>query len=172
MLVLGASGGVGTCCVQFAKQAGATVIAAASSGDRLERLKGIGADVGINCATTDWVACLLVPIRAARGPRPARAAVLVAVPDPDGPLFPDVAREFRPLPAGPLPFPTLVIGSDDDRYGSAEHAGARATQWHAAYVGMGRLSHINNDSGLGDWPAVRAVIGAFLAGSRRPHARR
>jgi alcohol dehydrogenase len=56
VLVLGASGGVGTCCVQLAKQAGATVIAAASSDDKLERLKGIGADVGINYATTDWVA--------------------------------------------------------------------------------------------------------------------
>lgn len=110
------------------------------------------------------LACLLVPIWAARRPRPVRAVVLVALPDPDGPLFPDVVSEFRPLPEGPLPFPTLVIGSDDDRYGSAEHARARATQWHAAYVGMGRLGHINNDSGLGDWPEGRAVVDSFVAG--------
>jgi alcohol dehydrogenase len=56
VLVLGASGGVGTCCVQLAKQAGATVIACASSDGKLERLKRLGADVGINYATTDWVA--------------------------------------------------------------------------------------------------------------------
>ena len=56
VLVLGASGGVGTCCVQLAKQAGATVIACASSDEKLERLKELGADVGINYATTDWVA--------------------------------------------------------------------------------------------------------------------
>ena len=55
VLVLGASGGVGTCCVQLAKHAGATVIACASSDEKLERLKAIGADVGINYATTDWV---------------------------------------------------------------------------------------------------------------------
>jgi alcohol dehydrogenase len=56
VLVLGASGGVGTCCVQLAKHAGATVIVCASSDEKLERLKSLGADVGINYATTDWVA--------------------------------------------------------------------------------------------------------------------
>ncbi|MGE0147553.1 MAG: SDR family NAD(P)-dependent oxidoreductase [Parvibaculaceae bacterium] len=56
VLVLGASGGVGTCCVQLAKQAGATVIACASSEDKLERLKRLGADIGMNYVTTDWVA--------------------------------------------------------------------------------------------------------------------
>lgn len=56
VLVLGASGGVGTCCVQLAKQAGATVIACASSDEKLERLKALGADHGINYAAQDWVA--------------------------------------------------------------------------------------------------------------------
>ena len=55
VLILGASGGVGTCCVQLAKQAGATVIACASSDEKLERLKELGADVGINYASSDWV---------------------------------------------------------------------------------------------------------------------
>ena len=56
VLILGASGGVGTCCVQLAKQAGATVVACASSEQKLERLKSLGADMGINYATSDWVA--------------------------------------------------------------------------------------------------------------------
>ncbi len=55
VLILGASGGVGTGCVQLAKQAGATVIVCASSEEKLERLKALGADIGINYATTDWV---------------------------------------------------------------------------------------------------------------------
>lgn len=55
VLILGASGGVGTCCVQLAKQAGATVIVCASSDEKLARLEALGADVGINYATTDWV---------------------------------------------------------------------------------------------------------------------
>jgi alcohol dehydrogenase len=44
VLVLGASGGVGVCCVQLAKLAGAYVIAAAGSVEKGERLKEIGAD--------------------------------------------------------------------------------------------------------------------------------
>lgn len=55
VLILGASGGVGTCCVQLAKQAGATVIVCASSDEKLARLAALGADVGINYATSDWV---------------------------------------------------------------------------------------------------------------------
>jgi len=56
VLILGASGGVGTCCVQLAKQSGATVIACASTDDKLARLKELGADLGINYAASDWVA--------------------------------------------------------------------------------------------------------------------
>ncbi len=55
VLILGASGGVGTCCVQLAKSAGAIVIACASSDEKLERLKAIGANIGINYAETDWL---------------------------------------------------------------------------------------------------------------------
>lgn len=56
VLILGASGGVGTCCVQLAKEAGATVVVCASSDEKLARLKDLGADIGINYATTDWMA--------------------------------------------------------------------------------------------------------------------
>ncbi|WP_413738334.1 quinone oxidoreductase family protein [Sodalis sp. RH21] len=44
VLILGASGGVGVCCVQLAKLAGAQVIACAGSEDKAERLRAIGAD--------------------------------------------------------------------------------------------------------------------------------
>ena len=44
VLILGASGGVGVCCVQLAKLAGAYVIAAAGSEEKGERLKALGAD--------------------------------------------------------------------------------------------------------------------------------
>jgi NADPH:quinone reductase-like Zn-dependent oxidoreductase len=56
VLILGASGGVGTCCVQLAKMAGAEVAVCASSGDKLERLRKLGADHLINYATEDFMA--------------------------------------------------------------------------------------------------------------------
>ncbi len=54
VLVLGASGGVGTGCVILAKLLGAEVIACASSAEKLERLKAMGADHVVNYRDTDW----------------------------------------------------------------------------------------------------------------------
>jgi alcohol dehydrogenase len=50
VLILGASGGVGTACVLLAKLVGATVIACANSPDKLRRLGELGADHLINYA--------------------------------------------------------------------------------------------------------------------------
>jgi alcohol dehydrogenase len=55
VFVLGASGGVGTACVMIAKLAGAEVIAAASSDEKLRRLKELGADHLIDYTKTDFV---------------------------------------------------------------------------------------------------------------------
>jgi alcohol dehydrogenase len=54
VIVLGASGGVGTGCVILAKQLGAEVIACASSPEKLSKLKQIGADEVIDYTTTDF----------------------------------------------------------------------------------------------------------------------
>jgi alcohol dehydrogenase len=48
VLILGASGGVGTACVLLAKLAGATVIACAGSEEKAARLRQIGADHVVN----------------------------------------------------------------------------------------------------------------------------
>jgi NADPH2:quinone reductase len=48
VLVQAGASGVGVAAIQLAKRAGATVIATASSDDRLERLKPLGMDHGIN----------------------------------------------------------------------------------------------------------------------------
>jgi alcohol dehydrogenase len=55
VMILGASGGVGVCCVQLAKQAGVEVVACASTGEKLDRLRSLGADHLINYAESDFV---------------------------------------------------------------------------------------------------------------------
>jgi alcohol dehydrogenase len=55
VMILGAGGGVGVCCVLLAKLAGAEVIACASSEAKLKRLRELGADHTINYRTTDFV---------------------------------------------------------------------------------------------------------------------
>jgi len=54
VIVLGASGGVGTGCVLLAKMLGAEVIACASSDEKLARLKEMGADEVIDYTKTEW----------------------------------------------------------------------------------------------------------------------
>jgi alcohol dehydrogenase len=54
ILVLGASGGVGTACVQIAKMLGARVIAAAGSADKAARLRELGADDVIDYSHEDF----------------------------------------------------------------------------------------------------------------------
>ena len=54
VLILGASGGVGTGCVQIAKNLKARVIACASSTDKLRRLKELGADHVIDYTKEDF----------------------------------------------------------------------------------------------------------------------
>ena len=54
VLILGASGGVGTACVQIAKMAGCVVYAAASTDDKLARLRALGADHLINYQNGDF----------------------------------------------------------------------------------------------------------------------
>ncbi len=53
LLVLGAGGGVGLAAVELGKLAGARVIAAASSGDKLDAARRLGADELIDYSSTD-----------------------------------------------------------------------------------------------------------------------
>ncbi len=53
VFVLGASGGVGTCCVLLAKMVGAKVVAAAGSAEKCAALEALGADLTVDYSQTD-----------------------------------------------------------------------------------------------------------------------
>jgi alcohol dehydrogenase len=79
VLILGASGGVGVCCVQLAKFAGATVIAATGSEEKAARLRALGADHIINYGEQDFVQAVyaLCGKPARRGPGSDRGVDVV-----------------------------------------------------------------------------------------------
>ena len=71
--------------------------------------------------------CLATVHWAARYGRHIRGALLVGVPDPASPVFPRAAASgFAPLPFERLPFPTIVVSSNNDPYGTQQHARACA----------------------------------------------
>ncbi|HEY5265353.1 MAG TPA: zinc-binding dehydrogenase [Acidimicrobiales bacterium] len=55
VLIHAGAGGVGIAAIQLAKRSGARVFTTASSDEKLERLKELGADEGINYVTSDFV---------------------------------------------------------------------------------------------------------------------
>jgi uncharacterized protein len=98
------------------------------------------------------LACLVVAHWAASSHAPIRAALLVAPPDATGPNFPKEAVGFTNTPTQPLTFPSVVVMSDNDPYGSKEHSMRLAKAWESKLINIGSFGHINASSGLGAWP--------------------
>ena len=105
--------------------------------------------------------CLTVAHFAGRGGR-VRAALLVAVPDPAGPVFPPVASSFVGFPLRPFAFPSRVVASRNDPYASFTFAERCASAWGSALSDVGGVGHINADSRLGDWPEGQRLLAGLL----------
>lgn len=116
---------------------------------RLDETIENGATIMLACHS---MGCLLAAHWAHRTGRSVAGALLVAVPDPDGPEFPPSATGFSPLPDRPLPFPAIVVASADDPYATMDFSRRIATTWGSRLVEIGARGHINGESGLGDWP--------------------
>jgi predicted alpha/beta hydrolase family esterase len=97
--------------------------------------------------------CLAFAHWAAQHRQKIRGAMLVAVPNPSGPSFPQQAEGFAPLPFLKLSFKSILVCSQDDLYGGSEYAKLCADAWGSTIVDVGRAGHINAASNLGRWPA-------------------
>jgi NADPH:quinone reductase len=152
VLVLGAAGGVGTSAIQIAKLMGARVIAAASSDEKCELCRSIGADATINYSKEN----LRDSIKAAtdgKGPD--------VIYDPVGgdfaePAFRSIARRGRylvigfaagPIPALPLNLPLLkeasIVGVFWGSFSKHEpKANAAMMQELARWYGEGKVKPV------------------------------
>ena len=88
-----------------------------------------------------------------------KGAFLVAPADVDSPQYtPDAVRSFAPMPVAKLPFPSIVVASEDDPYVSIERAASFASQWGSDFTGIGAKGHINAGSNLGDWQQGKTLL--------------
>ena len=94
---------------------------------------------------------------------PVKGALLVSPPS-DEALVAVGAAEFAPTPAAPLPFPSLIVASQNDPYGDYSFAEAKAAQWGSRLVAAGEAGHINADSGHGPWPEGLMQFASFIKG--------
>ncbi|WP_454055951.1 RBBP9/YdeN family alpha/beta hydrolase [Cupriavidus sp. Marseille-Q8015] len=100
--------------------------------------------------------CLATLRQTALDPVGIAGALLVAPADPDkfgvGAL----------LPTWRLPFPTILIASQDDPWMPQRTAFSWGTLWGSELVDAGLLGHINADSGLDAWPAGIGYLATLL----------
>ena len=91
-----------------------------------------------------------------------RAALLVAIPDPERDDMPPNMFNWRPIVRDRLPFASLAVISSDDPYCTPERAERMARDWGSSIFDLGPRGHVNGASGLGAWPQGWALLQALL----------
>lgn len=108
--------------------------------------------------------CLLVAWWAAHSSQThrVRGALLVAPPDIGredvAPLLPG----WQPPARARLPFPSVLVASDNDPWCARAHAAGLAADWGSTFHLAGPRGHLNAESGLGDWPEGQALLASLL----------
>ena len=97
--------------------------------------------------------------RHSRNTHLVQGALLVAPGDPDGDELEGVLRSWIPIVTQKLPFASMLLGSHNDLYCTFARARSVADAWGSEFIDCGACGHINGDSGLGDWPEGRALLG-------------
>ncbi|HCL75797.1 alpha/beta hydrolase [Stutzerimonas nitrititolerans] len=99
--------------------------------------------------------CITVARWAAQAPqellRRVRGALLVAPADVQRSNCPDPLRNFAPIPRQPLPFASLLVGSDNDTAASAARAVELGRDWGSETAILAGGGHINVKSGHHRW---------------------
>ncbi|WP_163409692.1 RBBP9/YdeN family alpha/beta hydrolase [Flavobacterium ajazii] len=86
-------------------------------------------------------------------------ALLVAPADVDSPEHtPEVIRNFSPMPLYTLPFPSIVVASENDPYATFERKKYFAEKWGSDFVNVGQQGHINSDSDLKYWEEGQLIL--------------
>ncbi|WP_337796971.1 RBBP9/YdeN family alpha/beta hydrolase [Agrobacterium vitis] len=96
--------------------------------------------------------------------RKVAGAFLVAPPNvANSAIRPRHLMTFGPYPRTPLPFPTLIVASRNDPFGTYDHAEDIAKAWGGLVVDAGEAGHLNAESGHGPWPEGTMVFAQFLS---------
>lgn len=97
---------------------------------------------------------------------PVAGALLVSPTDVERADYPAGTTGFAPIPRLQLPFPTIVVASDDDPRVTPDRAAFFAKAWGARLERPGAFGHLGTASDLGEWPFGTALLDEL----RRPRA--
>ena len=81
---------------------------------------------------------------------------------------PDVDLEsFGPTPRSLLPFPSIVVASQNDPKVPFERAKKLARDWGSSFENAGELGHINAGSDLGSWEIGQQFLSSLVGNASR-----
>jgi predicted alpha/beta hydrolase family esterase len=69
---------------------------------------------------------------------------------------------FSEIPERPLPFPSLLVVSENDVYRDHAEAVRLGTAWGSELAEAGEAGHVNADSGHGPWPEGLVRFAGFI----------
>lgn len=94
-----------------------------------------------------------------------KGALLVTPPDlsqswPENYPTPEALRQegWTPLPNKKLPFPSIVIASQNDPLASFAAVAEMAKNWGSQLLDLGEVGHMNPASGFGPWSQAEQLI--------------
>lgn len=101
---------------------------------------------------------------------PVAGALLVAPADVDRSDAPSVISGFGPAPRSALPFPSILVASEDDPHASFQRSFDMARDWGSHFVNVGASGHINAASDIGLWHEGQALLGRLIGAVEGPLA--
>ena len=134
-------------------------------GDWLARLDETVIDApGSVVLVAHSLGCILVSAWAgvSRHKARVRGALLVTPGDTEAQELKDRLPGWSPIARQKLPFQSILVGSQNDPYCTAERAQALAHHWGSRWVDLGAAGHINADSSLGEWPEGQTLLQTLL----------
>ena len=120
--------------------------------------KYVAAIAGPALLAAHSLGCAAVVHWAATYKRIIRGALLVSPSDVESPDCPAATKSFSPMPLERLPFPSVVVASNNDPYVTIERARHFAHAWGSRFVNIGACGHINADAGFGEWPEGEQLL--------------
>lgn len=134
-------------------------------GDWITRLEEVIVDQPGQCVlVAHSLGCILTAAWASisSNTHRVRAALLVAPGDPEREELRGVLHSWAPVVMQRLQFESTLLASQNDPYCSFDRATQFAAAWGSQCVDYGNAGHINDESGLGDWPDGHALIAPWI----------
>lgn len=93
-------------------------------------------------------------------------ALLVAPPEVEEAPIDSRLSPFAPVIRRRLPFPSILVASQNDPWAAYGRAKRMARAWGSRLIDAGPLGHINAEAGVGDWPYGRFLLRRLISAAK------